>query len=136
MSNEKQPHIAALGGAFIHSENPKELAEWYKKHLGLDYEGNDEYGTYYVTLPYIDIATGKKANMVWAINRTKNRPQIEGKIFTINYRVHDLERTVTHLRELGLTVKGIDEYPGQGKFAWVYDPEGNKVELWEDTEME
>ena len=136
MSEENLPHIAALGGAFIYSEKPRELAEWYKLHLGLNFEGNDEHGSYFVTIPYIDIATGKKAQMVWSTIRTKQRPVFVGKVFTINYRVNNMDRTVAHLKSLGLAVKGIEDYPGMGRFAWVEDPEGNQIELWEDTGME
>nr|NQU92050.1 hypothetical protein [Bacteroidota bacterium] len=50
----------------------------------------------------------------------------------VNYRVIDLEKTVGHLKEYGVEPTEIEVYP-EGKFAWCEDPEGNHIELWEDT---
>ncbi len=50
----------------------------------------------------------------------------------INYRVHNLKNLLASLQQEGVEIVGeIEEYDGYGKFAWIMDPEGNKIELWE-----
>lgn len=125
--------VAAIGGVFIYSKNPSALAEWYKVHLGINFEHSEEYKAYYFSFYYRDEKDpSKKYYTAWSILYSKDRPEVKEKIFCINYRVNDLEKTVEHLKKLNAEVKEIEEYP-EGKFAWIYDPEGNYIELWEDT---
>jgi predicted enzyme related to lactoylglutathione lyase len=128
-------HISNVGGVFIYSENPQALADWYKEHLDMVFEAIPDGSVFYASFPYTDIATGKKTNMVWSINRSKNRPaHAKEKHYSVNYRVFDAEKTAAHLRSKGVEVKGVETYP-EGKFAWCSDLEGNAIELWEDTGM-
>ncbi len=129
-SNNKT--IAAIGGIFIYSEKPKELADWYKKHLGIEYEYTQEYNAFYSSFPYKDLDGKKKYYTAWSILSSKLRPKLDFRAFTVNYRVHDIEDTVGMLKLQGVKVRGIDTYP-EGKFAWLDDPDGNHIELWEDT---
>lgn len=127
--------IAHIGGTFIYSNDPKTLAEWYKKHLGIEFESNgDDASIFYKTFYYNIPESGKKAYLVWSILENKNRPYLYEKTFCINYRVNDLELVTSYLKTLGVEVKGIEVYP-EGKFAWITDPEGNYIELWEDTTL-
>jgi len=134
MASINQKVIAAIGGVFIYSEKPGELAEWYRKYLGIEYEYTKEYDAYYASFPYKEYASGKKAYSAWSILRAKTRPRVEHKLFCVNYRVIDLDSVVKHLRSFGIEVKGTESYP-EGKFAWCRDPEGNYIELWEDTNI-
>jgi predicted enzyme related to lactoylglutathione lyase len=134
MNLSKKPIIANIGGTFIYSKNPLKLAEWYRDYLGLEFEGSEEYKSYYATLYYKDINDGKKAYIAWSILENKNRPSLEEKVFCINYRVYHLEKLAKQLTKRGIEVKGPEEYP-EGKFAWITDPDGNPVELWEDTTL-
>jgi hypothetical protein len=128
-------HVANIGGVFIYSENPEVLAEWYGKHLGIAFEGIPDKSAFYTSYDYTDLATGKKASVAWSIIRSKNRPAFaKEKLYMINYRVFDAQKTADHLRSLGVEVKGLEVYP-EGKFAWCSDAEGNQLELWEDTSM-
>ena len=132
MESSQEKIIAAIGGVFIYSENPKELAEWYKKHLLIDWEFTEEYGSYYATFFYKDAADGKKYCTVWSILGSNVRPKLDFRAFTVNYRVNNIDKAVEHVKSLGVEVRGVDVYP-EGKFAWIEDPEGNHIELWEDT---
>jgi predicted enzyme related to lactoylglutathione lyase len=126
--------VANIGGVFIYSEQPAALADWYKKHLGINYEHTPEYNAWYASFEYTDMRTGKKAYTAWSILLSNNRPKFEGKVFSVNYRVYNLEEMVDYLKVSNIEVKGIEEYP-EGKFAWLTDPDGNHIELWEDTKM-
>jgi len=132
---EPKDFVAHIGGTFIYSADPKTLAQWYSKHLGIEFEPNGIEGNiYYKTYCYNEIPSGKKACMVFSILENKNRPFLFEKVFCINYRVKDIESITSYLKTLNVEVKGIEVYP-EGKFAWITDPEGNYIELWEDTTL-
>jgi predicted enzyme related to lactoylglutathione lyase len=125
--------ISNIGGTFIYSENPQALADWYKQHLDISFEMVPGGSAFYASFDYNDVSTGHKASVAWSIIRSKNRPtHVKEKHYMINYRVFDADKTAAHLRSKGIEVKGVEVYP-EGKFAWCSDPEGNELELWEDT---
>lgn len=130
-----KPFVAHIGGTFIYSAKPKELADWYKSRLGINYNHFEGHDSYYCVMPYTDADNGLKASLVWAIMSNKNRPQTNEKIFCINYRVHNLNDTLEHLKSVGEKIEKSPETYEQGYFAWVYDPDGNYIELWEDTNL-
>ena len=132
MDTPQENFISAIGGVFIYSENPKELAEWYKKCLCINWEFTEQYNCYFTTFPLLDVKDGKKYYTAWSILGSKVRPKLDFRAFTVNYRVSNMDKAVEYIRSLGIEVKGIDEYP-EGRFAWLEDPEGNHIELWEDT---
>ncbi len=134
MDSSQDKFIAAVGGVFIYSENAKELAEWYKKHLLIDWEYTEQYQSYFATFPYKDAGDGKKYFGVWSIQSSKLRPKLDFRAFTVNYRVNNIDKLVEHAKSLGVEIRGIDDYP-EGRFAWMEDPEGNHIELWEDTKV-
>ncbi len=123
--------VIALGGVFLYSENPKVLAEWYESLLGLKYEYTEQYKAYYVSFPYKDADSDEDRYTVFSILHNKNRPIVDGKIFTINLRVSSMDETLANLAKEGVKVKGPEKHD-EGIFAWVNDPEGNYIELWED----
>lgn len=126
--------IENFGGVFFYSKNPRKLALWYKKNLGLDYKYTRQYKTYYLEFPYIEKKSGKKAYSVWGIFENKKISSKAIKSLRVNYRVYDLEKLVKHLKKQNTEVTAIEVSP-EGKFAWVYDCDGNRIELWEDTAM-
>jgi len=121
--------VTGIGGIFFKSEDPKNLKEWYGKHLGFN---TTEWGC---TFQWIDPdKPGAKvpARTEWSPFKgdTEYFSPSE-KPFMFNYRVEDLEGLLSMLREEGVTVVGsVEEFP-YGKFGWIMDPEGNKIELWE-----
>ncbi len=126
--------IANIGGVFLYSERPKELAEWYKKKLGIKYKYTEEYDAYYASFPYIDPHYKKETYSILSIMPLKNISVPRERPFTINLRVHDIEKVVEHLIKHGEKVKGIEIYD-EGKFAWLEDLDSNHIELWEDTNI-
>jgi predicted enzyme related to lactoylglutathione lyase len=108
--------VTGIGGIFFKSKDPQASAEWYKNHLGLDIK--DWGGTEFSWSKDNSLMTG---TTVWSP-------------FMINYRVHDLHALLTILREEGCAVEDKVEESEFGKFGWVIDIDGNKVELWQPPE--
>ncbi len=123
--------IDGIGGVFLFSNNPKRLAEWYRESLGIDCEESPDYGSIYKTFEHRDLTDASvKRTMAWAILRSKD--DISGKPRTgqINYRVKSMQDTLSQLHSKGVAIDKAEDSE-YGKFAWLTDPDGNKVELWE-----
>ncbi len=119
--------VTGIGGIFFKSRNPEKLKSWYEKHLGI--EASDEAGAIFEWRDADD--PDKSEYTVWGpFPRDTDYFQPSNASFMINYRVQHLEELIDELREAGLDVSGPAEHP-EGIFAWVMDPEGNKIELWE-----
>lgn len=128
--------IDGIGGVFIFSNYPKDLAEWYINKLGLTLkllEGN----IYYVELYFRSLDDpNKKLHIVFAIMPISEHQDINHNQAMINYRVDDLVKFVEELKIKGISVDPIHEgedAEGIGKFTHLYDPEGNKIELWQPS---
>lgn len=117
--------VTGLGGFFFKSNNPDKIKTWYKTHLGLPV---DDYGC---TFWWKDKA-GNDCSTQWSPFKEGTKYfEPSNKPFMINFRVENLEKLIKILKEEGVTVVGdIEEYD-YGKFGWILDPEGNKIELWE-----
>ena len=125
--------IDGIGGVFLFSNNPKRLADWYRESFGIDFAESPEYNSIYKTFECRDLTDASlKRTTAWGILRSKD--DINGKPRTgqINYRVKSMVETLAHLRSKGVTIDKAEDFE-YGKFAWVTDPDGNKVELWEET---
>ncbi len=117
--------VTGLGGFFFKTEDPKAAKDWYKNHLGLN---TDDYGC---TFWWKD-EEGKKCSTQWSPfkdDTTYFEPS--KKEFMMNFRVENLEELLKVLKEEGVTVVSKMEEYDYGKFGWILDPEGNKIELWE-----
>jgi predicted enzyme related to lactoylglutathione lyase len=120
--------VTGIGGIFFTSKNPVRLRDWYQEHLGIDVL--DWGGT---AFPWTD-ADGKPAGgmTIWSIGDSEGSPFSPSTApFMVNYRVADVHALVTALKAEGCNVLDKIEELEYGKFAWVIDPDGNKVELWE-----
>lgn len=117
--------VTGIGGVFFKSENPTETKNWYKNHLGLN---TDDYGC---TFWWKD-TEGNDATTQWSpFKKDTTYFEPSKKDFMMNFRVHDLKALLEVLKEEGVTiVSDIEEYD-YGKFGWILDPDGNKIELWE-----
>jgi predicted enzyme related to lactoylglutathione lyase len=120
--------VTGIGGVFIKAKTDgKELAAWYAKHLGLVLE---DFGGAILKWP-ADTAEDKGLT-VWTTAAPDSKwfaPSTSS--FMINYRVDDLRALVEQLKADGVTIVAGPESHENGRFAWVLDPDGNKVELWE-----
>jgi predicted enzyme related to lactoylglutathione lyase len=130
--------INGIGGAFLFSNDTKRLVTWYRDCLGMVAEGEDvECNSIYKSFEYRDLENPAiKRMVVWAIIPTDQ--DIKGKPRTgkINYTVKNMEEILSHLKGKGVTIEKTEEYPSMGKFAWLKDPDGNSIELWEPAEEE
>ena len=120
--------ITGIGGVFVRSKGKgSELTEWYKTNLGLDLES---WGG--SILKWTDDKVVDGGLTVWssADHDTKWFSPSESS-FMINYRVDNLGELLKQLNENGVEIVGGPDSAENGKFAWIMDPDGNKVELWE-----
>jgi len=120
--------ITGIGGIFFKSKNDHAaLAAWYQEHLGISLES---FGG--AILKWPDDKAEDKGLTVWHIAEKESQWfSPSDSSFMINYRVDDLEEMIAQLRAGGVEIIQGPEFHENGKFAWVIDPEGNKVELWE-----
>jgi len=121
-----------LGGVFLYSEQPADLAAWYNKHFGFTFEHSEEYNAYYYSFPYKETGGGKYSEVVWSIMGSADRPRIDFKGFVVNFRINNIDEFTDSLRTKGVSVSEIDNFE-EGRFAWLKDLEGNHIELWEDN---
>ncbi len=120
--------VIGIGGMFFKSADPDAQKEWYKKHLGIP---TDQYGW---TFWWRD-ENGNKCATQWspfAEDTSYFAPS--KKQFMFNFRVENLHELLKVLKEEGITVVGEVEEYDYGKFGWILDPEGNKIELWEPVD--
>jgi predicted enzyme related to lactoylglutathione lyase len=118
--------VTGIGGIFIRAKDPAVLQAWYKKHLGIDVQAWG--GT---AFRWVDASGQPTAGTTaWSIGDGDNFAPSTAP-FMVNYRVSDLDALLAALRVEGCSVLGNPEESGFGKFGWVMDPEGNKVELWQ-----
>lgn len=119
--------ITGIGGVFFKAKGDhKALAAWYKEHLGIKLE---PWGG--AVLRWADDPGKERAATAWGIDKKDSEMYGSSDAnFRINYRVDDIEGIVANLRKAGIQVDA-PESSEFGKFAWVMDPEGNRVELWE-----
>ncbi|HHG84196.1 MAG TPA: VOC family protein [Bacteroidetes bacterium] len=123
--------VTGIGGIFFKCKDPVEVKNWYQKHLGIE---SQDWG----------------AMFEW---RRKDEPEKIGttawnpfkqdtdyfapseKNYMFNYRVENLDELLLLLKAEGVEIIGKKDELEYGKFAWIMDPEGNKVELWEPVDQ-
>jgi predicted enzyme related to lactoylglutathione lyase len=120
--------VTGIGGIFFKARHPGRLGDWYQKHLGLEIKDGC-------------------ADFHW---RAADRPEQKGRTVwsafpsdsdyfpsqaMINYRVENLDRMLAQLRQAGIAIEKTETFD-YGRFAWLTDPEGNRIELWEAKTQE
>lgn len=116
--------VTGIGGIFFKSADPRALAAWYQRHLGLELT---DWGG--VIFRWGDADTGVTIWSPFAADSDRLAPGTAS--FMVNFRVADLDALLAALHAEGCNVLADTEHSELGKFGWVIDPEGNKVELWE-----
>ena len=120
--------VTGIGGIFFKSAGKgSELAAWYQKNLGLDLES---WGGSILRWPDDNGPDGGLTVWSTADVETKWFSPSESA-FMINYRVDDLDELLDQLKQNGVAILKGPDSEDNGKFAWIMDPDGNKVELWE-----
>ena len=125
--------VTGIGGVFLKSKGKgSELAAWYQKNLGMTFE---DWGGSILKWPDDKAVDGGMTVWHTADHDSKWFSPSESS-FMINYRVDNLDEMLDNLKQNGVEiVKGPDS-DFNGKFAWIMDPDGNKVELWEPMNPE
>ena len=122
--------VTGIGGVFFKSKSDqKQLAAWYARHLGLRLE---EWGG--AILKWPDDTARDRGLTVWHVAEPNSEwfsPSESS--FMINYRVDDLEELLAQLLRDGVQILKGPESHENGRFAWLLDPDGNKIELWQPS---
>jgi predicted enzyme related to lactoylglutathione lyase len=119
--------VTGIGGVFFKASNQQQLYAWYEKHLGIRLESDGSGAVFHWRQ-----SDGTDGMTVWSIFPANTRyfdPSHSG--FMINYRVEDLDAVLEALQAEGVTIDPRREDYDYGRFAWIMDPEGNRIELWE-----
>jgi len=123
---EQRGRILGIGGVFFKSANRAQMREWYSKHLGLADKGGG------AMLPWREHDDPQKEHVtVWTIFPATTDYFPATQAFMINYIVDDMDALLDRLKQEGVKIdpKRMDE--SYGHFAWIYDQDGNKIELWQ-----
>ena len=119
--------VTGVGGVFIRSENPKALAAWYEQHLGIVL---DAYGG--ASLSWKDEVPAGSGVTAWSAFPKDTTYFGEGQqSVMINYRVDDLDALLEKLSAAGVWVDPKRQDESYGRFAWIKDLDGNRLELWQ-----
>ena len=119
--------VTGIGGVFFKAEDPEKMYAWYEQHLGI----RRQHG--YVAFPWrADENPDERGLTVWSIFPRDTGYFNPGKSpLMINYRVDDLDALLEALKAEGVEIDPKREDHEYGRFAWIMDPEGNRIELWE-----
>jgi catechol 2,3-dioxygenase-like lactoylglutathione lyase family enzyme len=127
VKTEQRGRIIGIGGVFFKSANRDQMREWYSKHLGLADTGQG------AMLPWREHDDPQKEHVtVWTVFPASNKYFDPSPApFMINYIVDDMDALLDRLKQEGVKIdaKRMDE--SYGRFAWIYDMDGNKIELWQ-----
>lgn len=125
ISAEPIGRITGIGGIFFKSKAPKSLMAWYRDVLGIKVEA---WGR--VVLPY-DAPEHPPVLTLNVFKEGSNCMEPSKREFMLNFAVDDLDAFVDRLRANGVEILKRDDTDASGKFAWIVDPDGTKIELWE-----
>jgi predicted enzyme related to lactoylglutathione lyase len=119
--------ILGIGGIFFKSANQKQMQEWYAKNLGLADDGNG------AILQWREQDNPDSEQMtVWSIHPGDTSYFEPSKApFMVNYIVDDIDALLERLAKSGVQIDPKRQDEDYGRFAWIYDPDGNKIELWQ-----
>jgi len=123
----QQGRILGIGGIFFKSANQQQMKEWYAKHLGFADSGHG------VMLPWREKDNPESEQMtIWSIFPGNTKYFEPGPAsFMVNYIVDDLEALLDRLAKEGVRIHPKRQDESYGRFAWIYDSDGNKIELWQ-----
>ncbi len=125
ISAEPIGRITGIGGIFFKSKAPKALMAWYRDVLGLKFEAWCG-----VVLPY-DAPEHPPVLTLNVFKEESNYMEPSKREFMLNFAVDDLDAFVDRLKLKGVAILKRDDTDASGKFAWIVDPDGTKIELWE-----
>jgi hypothetical protein len=126
VKTEQRGRILGIGGVFFKSANRDQMRDWYSKHLGLADKGGG------AMLPWRERDDPQKEHVTaWTIFPSSSDYFPATQPFMINYIVDDMDALLDRLKQEGVKIDPKRMSASYGSFAWIYDVDGNKVELWQ-----
>ena len=124
---EQRGRILGIGGVFFKSADRNQTRDWYAQHLGIADKGGG------AMLPWRERDDPKKEHVtVWTVfPSTTTYFEPSKASFMINYIVDDMDALLDRLKQEGVKIDDKRVNESYGRFAWIYDPDGNKIELWQ-----
>ena len=119
--------VTGIGGVFFKARDPETLRRWYHERLGIG-NGTENWTVFH----WRDAGSERQGETVWSLFPSESAYFGDAsQRAMLNYRVEDLDALLEQLRVEGVTVMP-DRYEDEnGRFAWIVDPEGNRIELWQ-----
>ncbi len=117
--------VTGVGGVFFRSKNPEAATAFYEKHLGIP---KDEHGG--LNLAWRELDGGEGLTVVAPFKEDTEYFGASDQQMMVNFRVDDLDALLADLAKSGIPCLGRDDSEF-GKFAWIHDPDGRRVELWQ-----
>ena len=123
--------VTGIGGIFLRARDPKALADWYAQHLGIQLT---EWGG--AQFLWSDEGPPGTGSTAWSLFPSDTKYFGPGsatgpQAAMVNYRVDDLDALLAQLAAAGVAIDPHREDSSYGRFAWITDPEGNRLELWQ-----
>lgn len=128
---EKRISVDGIGGVFIHANDARALSNWYAHHFGLKLETYEDGKVYGTEFKYRRLSDSSKVDStVFSITQSKAVLPAERNQAVINYRVRDLAAFLEQLKAESIEIEKTEDFD-YGRFAWIMDPEGNRIELYQ-----
>ena len=128
---DKRVSVDGIGGVFIYANDAKGLSNWYAHHFGLKLETYEDGKVYGTEFKYRRLGDSSQVDStVFSISQSKVNLPSERRECVINYRVKDLQTFLDQLKADGIEIEKTEDFD-YGRFAWIKDPEGNKIELYQ-----
>ena len=128
---EKRIAVDGIGGVFIYANDARALSNWYAHHFGMRIETYEDGKVYGTEVKYRRLSDSSKIDStVFSISQAKNPLPAERRECVVNYRVRDLSAFLAQLKSDGVEAEKTEDYD-YGRFAWIRDPEGNRIELYQ-----
>jgi hypothetical protein len=125
---EQRGRILGIGGVFFKSANRDQMRAWYSTHLGLADKGGG------AMLPWREHDNPQKEHVtVWTLFPTSTDYIPAAQQFMVNYIVDDLDALLDRLKQEGVKIDAKRMNESYGRFAWIYDLDGDKIELWQPS---
>jgi predicted enzyme related to lactoylglutathione lyase len=131
MTSSELRRVTGIGGIFFKARDPKALGDWYRRHLGIPLE---DWGGAVFRWKSPENPSGVGTTAFSIFDSETSYLGTGSSPFMINFRVADLDALLAQLRAEGCEVSDEAQDSEYGKFGWVTDPEGNRVELWQPPE--
>ena len=128
---EKRIAVDGIGGIFLYANDARALSNWYAHHFGMRIETYEDGKVYGTEFKYRRLSDSSKIDStVFSISQAKTPLPAERHECVVNYRVRDLAAFLAQLKADGVEIEKTEDYD-YGRFAWIKDPEGNRIELYQ-----